>query len=90
MPIVRIDVDIMKERFSQTMITRSDEINAVVQQSIDAYFQADNFETMIKEQCEETVKQVLKSEIDNYFKYGEGHMSIKHALEASVFVEKQG
>lgn len=80
MPIVRIEIEGMKQQIAAALTDYGNEIKESVDREIERAIAEYPFRETVRRHAAEAINQSIKSAIDKYFKYGVGAT----AIEASI------
>lgn len=87
-PILRLELAGMKHTIQTALLQHAEGISGQVQAAVDKFCTYENLEAIIKQQVESVVTQTVKSEIDDYFRYGAGRAAVRAAVLESFEKEK--
>ncbi len=59
-------------------------IDVSVQEALKEVCSEENIKAVVHRQVEETLNLVMKEEVERYFRYGAGRVSVKHAVIAKL------
>lgn len=77
MPIFKFELENMREKISYMLLERSNEFDKMLQPALEKAIA----EYPLEQKVKDIVNATLTTEIENYFKYGQGNQSIKAIIE---------
>lgn len=83
-PIIKFDLQHAREHIAVAVATRSDEISEMVQESLDEFCTVENLQRIINQHVGVIIPEIIKTELDNFYKYGDGRAVIKEAVIARL------
>jgi hypothetical protein len=59
-------------------------MDADIQAAVEAYCTEDHLKRVVQQHANDVLNQVIKEEIDNFFRHGEGRKAIRAAVRESI------
>lgn len=84
MPILTIQLDEMRRSMRASLMQSSDEINRIIQITVDAFCTEENLKNIINEQVRRIIPEIIKKEIESFFRHGPGGEEIKNTVAQSL------
>lgn len=84
LPIIRLEVEQMKHTMLIALSQYTDDLNEILQQSVDDYCTSENLQRIIADETKRTLDSVIKTEVQRWFTHGEGREVIKQAVEQKL------
>ena len=83
-PIIKLEVEGMKYTVSTALMEHQAQIDASVQAALEAVCHPDNIDHVVRDTAMEAAKAVIESEIDRFFRYGEGRTALVEVIRARL------
>lgn len=80
-PQIRLELTNMKQAIIMAFNDRAVEQDADVRAAVEAYCTPENLSLVIGAAVRETLDRVIKQEIDDFYRYGDGRGIVKEAVQ---------
>ena len=86
-PILKIELENMQQHFNMAIMSRSKQINEMINASLEAICTVEHIEKIISETALTAMAKVINQEISDFFTYGDGREVISKAVKAMLSKE---
>lgn len=76
LPIIKIEIDHMRESIAHLISERDLEIDNYVQAALDKLCSAEAIQGLVEEATQKVVQEVVSQSVRSFFQYGEGYAAI--------------
>lgn len=87
-PIIRMEVEGMKHAIMAAFMEHTAKLDEDMKAAVEQFCTPDNLKSIIYSQVKSVLDQIIRSEIDNFYQYGEGRKAIKEAVQKRLQDDK--
>lgn len=80
-PMIRLELDGMKYAIISAFNQHQAQQDANVRAAVDAYCSGGNLQQVLNTAVRETLNRVIKDEVENFYRYGEGRELVKKLVQ---------
>lgn len=84
MPIITLEISRMKYGIQHALSQHHFQISEEIKNAVDRFCEPENINRIIQAQASATLEQVIKEEIDNFFRRGDGRTAITEAVKSTL------
>lgn len=84
LPIIRMSVESMKYSIAKALTEVQAEMDEYLRAAVDEYCTPENLARVVKQQAREELDKVIREEVNNFFRYGEGRQAVIEAVRESI------
>ena len=83
-PVLRLELDSMRERVLHAYMSRSGEIGEMVEKALEEALTPEKLEQQIRAEVAVHTKAAVAEQIKRFFQYGDGHKYVKNVVDAAL------
>lgn len=87
-PVIRLEVEYMKHAILHAFTAHQLKIDTDLKEALERFCQPANIKAIVGKAVDQTLKNAIESEIENFFLYGAGRATIAEAVKKRL--EKMG
>lgn len=84
MPIITLEVSRMKYGIQHALSQHHFQVSEEIKNAVDRFCEPENINRIIQTQASAILEKVIKEEIDNFFRTGDGRAVIAEAVQTSL------
>lgn len=84
LPIIRLEVEGMRHSICRALSEYALQIDEQMQGAVKEYCTPENLGKIIRTEADRVLTDVIKTEVDNYFRFGKGREAVRKAVQDSL------
>lgn len=84
LPVIRLTVEGMKHQIVTALSEYEMILSEEIKKAVEAYCRPENIERVVAEQARAVLDEVIRKEVEDFYRHGEGRKAVKEAVLARL------